>query len=274
MNTANRFEPLHDAHAIELVQFSFQFLKPLSDGAMSRLIESMNQFEQELPVRQDLRNVSVSIGMNGPSSIGQIQGSIDGALRQSIARNGAVEKELRVERTGIGFRDSSYTRWDNVWRGCQSFIQPLLLAIAGDEAIINVVQLQYVDKFIWHGEKNKCRAAEALRVGSKYLVPAIFESEDFWHSHTGHFVRINERVKRLVQINVDHLEENTAKGACPVIRAATVVIDLLNQPGYQSDLVGFREHLEEKMQEMHNLLKAIFSELVSESMARRVGMSQ
>jgi uncharacterized protein (TIGR04255 family) len=271
MDAVNRFEPMHDAHAIEFVQFCFNFSKPLSDDTIKRVTHIMDTFETPLPVRQELRQHSITIGVNLSPPMSSGAGAFEGVIRQRIAPNGAIEKELRVDRSGISFRDASYTRWQQVWGRCHEFVLPLLQSI-GIETFVNVIQLQYVDKFIWAGDARECRANLLLKEGSDYLSPSIFNSRDLWHSHAGHFVRLNSSVKRLVQINVDHLEEAGEGDPRQVVRAQTVLIDMLNQPGYEQNLTGFQSELAVKLQEMHDQLKSMFGELITDQIAHRIGM--
>ena len=135
--------------------------------------------------------------------------------------------------------------------------------------------LNYVDKFIWAGEKTEFRADALLRADSKYLCAQIFEAKDFWHSHTGAFIRADEQTKRLLNVNIDHLEENRANDMQRVVSVITVLTDMLNQPDYASTEVSaenINQLLDKHAKRLHLFGKEVFGNIINDEMSKRIAL--
>lgn len=265
-----RFEPLHEAHAIEQVLFVVQVDRPLDDGAFAEARRTASQFKSELPGSAEIQGFAMAIGRPGPVTpipAGPMVGSVFHKTRS----DGTIENELRVELASVTFRTTSYTRWDAVWTQARRYLDALV-PIYLSRANVSGLSLNFVDKFVWTGEVRECRAGSLLRSGSKYLCPHIFAAEDLWHSHTGVFLRPDEATKRLVNINVDCIDQNQPDGQRRVVGITTVLTDLLNQPGYPATVVDGSSFIDHRMKQLHNFSKETFGNIINDDMSKRIAL--
>ena len=274
LNKSGHFEPIHAAHAIEQVVFVLQFEAPLSDESFAQVQACAKQFETDadMPRLMKLGGISISFSPAGQSA--PVSSQKTGFMLRRMRADGSIEKELRVEPDSIVFMTSLYTRWDEVWTQAQGYFEKLAPIYAVNLKIAGI-GLNYIDKFIWAGEKTECRADALLRVNSKYLSPQIFEAQDFWHSHTGAFIRADKQTKRLLNVNVDHLEESRADDMRRVVSVITVLTDMLNQPDYTPAEVSaenINQFLDKHTKGLHLFGKEVFSNIINDEMSKRIAL--
>jgi uncharacterized protein (TIGR04255 family) len=265
------FNPLHAAHAIEQVVFYIQFGRPISDNRLAELKTICDQFSEELPGLSDTTGLSVVFG----NVIGNQQAShISGFTRRSVNRDGTLEHELRVEKSSIQFVTTRYTRWQQTWDQANKYFNALLPLFQQD-AIPAAIGLNYVDKFVWAGNPENCRAEHLIRTDSKYVSKHIFETTEFWHSHAGVFIRSNPQTRRLLNLNIDYLDEPRPNGLKRVVQIATTLTDQFNQPSYEelSKVENIQDFFNSHMQDMHSYGKIILIDVMTEDMSKRIALT-
>jgi hypothetical protein len=107
------------------------------------------------------------------------------------------------------------------------------------------------------------------------VCPHVFETREFWHSHTGKFIRASGNVKRLLNVNVDYLEETTAKGSRRVVSITTVLTDMLNQPNYSPTKINSKDALDfvdNSMEDLHVFGKEVLREIICPEMSKRIAL--
>src|SRR5713226_6055866 len=113
-NQNGRFEPIHEAHAIEQVVFVLQIDRSLDDVNFAAVRKVAEQFKAELPGYAEIQSFAMAIGAPGPVAPIPTSPTV-GSVFSRTRPDGTVESELRVERASVTFRTSLYTRWDAVW---------------------------------------------------------------------------------------------------------------------------------------------------------------
>lgn len=273
-NRNGRFEPIHEAHSIEQVLFVLQIGGSLDDLTFSKVREVAEQFVPELPGRSEIQSLTVAIGTPGP--VGQIpSGPLGGMMFRRTRPDGTIESELRVERASITFRTTLYTRWDAVWTHARKYFDALIQKYIAQAPIL-AINLNFVDKFVWTGKAAECRPDLLLQPGSEYLCPHIYTAQDLWHSHTGAFLRIDNKTKRLLNVNVDCVDENRSPTELRrVITITTVLVDSMNQPGYEPTEIMANnacEFLGTRMHQLHLFSKKVFGNTINDAMRRRIAL--
>lgn len=269
-NQNGHFEPIHEAHAIEQVLFALQIDRPLDDAAFSEVRKVAEQFQSELPGHAEIQGITLAIGAPGPTP----QDALAGSVFRKVRPDGTIESELRVDRLSVTFRTTLYTRWDAVWIRARKYFDAVIPKYVS-QASISGIGLNFVDKFAWSGKPTECRPDSLLRKGSKYICPHIYLAQDLWHSHTGIFLRVDDATKRLLNINIDCVDENRPNGSRRVIAIKTVLTDLINQPGYvpskvaAGDVGGF---LDAHMQKLHVFGKEVFGSTINDEMSKRIAL--
>lgn len=277
LNQKGRFEPIHEAHAIEQVLFVLQFERPIDDVNFAEALKIAEQFQNELPGRAEIQGFELAIGapvIVGPVPLGSVPlGPSIGSVFRRIGPDGTVQNELRLQRTSMTFRTSLYTRWDAVWTQTRKYFSDILIKYAA-QTRMSGISLNYVDKFAWVGRMAECQPNLLLRQGSNYLCPHVYATQDLWHSHTGAFLRVG-KIKRLLNINVDYLDEHPSTGLRRVVTITTVMSDLINQPGYAATEItpnNVVEFVDAHMRQLHDFGKEVFGQIINDEMCKRIAL--
>lgn len=270
-----RFEPLHDAHAIEQLAIGVAFDAAVSEqGMRSAAAGIQTSYGTDLPGSANLQTVTLSFGLSVSASPSPASATVGRAFTHTLP-NGAVDRELRLEPAAISFRTTAYTRWASIWGEAEKYFQTVLPFYL-QNATIAAFTMHFVDQFRWVGETSRCRVDRLLRPGSPYVCPYVYGTEDLWHSYTGCFIRASDRVKRLLNLNVDFLEQNQVDGPGRVVQITTLITDRTNQPGYQplgrlapADALNF---VASNANDMHAYCKQVFGQVINDQMARRIAL--
>lgn len=265
-----RFEPLHQGHAIEQVVFAIQFDAALGDELILQLENAGSDFGQEFPRRAVMQGMEMAFGP--ATGVTPTARALNGMVWQRFREDGNAEAEFRCERTQATFRTLSYTRWEQVWQRARRLLAAVL-PVYTRSARPNAVSLSYVDKFIWKGPLDAFDRDALIRRDSPYVAPHVYEVNDQWHCHTGSFTRPTPRTKRLLNVNVDILNEGSGGEARRVVAIATVLTDFLNQPGYEETLItpdNAMRVCDTHMKELHMFAKHVLGKIVTDAAARRI----
>jgi uncharacterized protein (TIGR04255 family) len=281
------FEPIHDAHAIEQVAMAIQLASGLDDPTFSQVLASSDAFRQDFPRVTDIGAGAIQflfpgqqiaipvappalpIGFPNPSQVSS------GRIFAKYRDNGSLESELRFERNSVAYRSSAYTSWRQVWTIAKGYFDAVIPFYAGTSIPLVAISLNYLDKFRWNGNTQDIRVNNLLRVGSDYVAPHVFNLKDLWHSHTGAFQHIDSETKRLLNVNVDCIDDNSSGVAQRTIAIATILTDMFNQPGYVPKTVSepdFIEFFERHLRLLHDHGKDIFGGIINDDMCNRIGL--
>jgi uncharacterized protein (TIGR04255 family) len=270
------FEPLHDAHAIEQVVFAVQFHASLDDTAFAGVCNALDPVTDDLPKKFGV-GPSVA-GQNLTFTIGSaplpVPSTPYGKNHQFVQPDGVIGTEFNIDRTSIVFRTTRYTRWAETWSRARKYYDVVLPMYAAKLQVVGI-SLNYVDKFVWNGSPADCRPSLLLGANSKYLCPHVYETSELWHSHTGAFIRVDNQIKRLLNVNVDYLDEQRSSGLKRTVAIGTVLSDLLNQPEYASIDIGETtaiSFIDTRMQQLHDFGKMVFANVINEPMSKRIAL--
>lgn len=276
------FQPLHDAHAIDQVVFVVQVDRPLSVETMRSAIAIADSVAVDLPAQSQLQGVTFEFNTGGhPIQPAQPAPTptLTGKSYRRVRPNATIEAELVLELTSIVFRSSSYTRWTEIWTSAKKYFDAIAPMYA-KESRISGIGLNYVDRFYWAGHANECKASQLLRNDSDFVAPHVRTATDLWHSHTGSFIKANDQTKRLMNVNVDFIDEHIQPpGQLPGTRKAvvisTILTDFLNQPGFKPlDISKDNANsvIDMHMQELHQFGKMTLSNIISDEMSKRIAL--
>lgn len=274
-NDNQGFEPIHEAHAIAQVAFILQFTNPISESSFEDAKLKSNEFDNELPGKNNITEQGIQIHLGNQGQALPLNVITTGVRRTKSLPDGAIESDLRIERSSITFITTRYTRWATIWEQCTRYFIELLPYYLNDSNFLNSINLNYIDKFIWKDSPATCNPELLLRNNSRYVSQHIFGVEDLWHSHTGAFIRFDNFTKRLVNVNVDCLDELHDDKPRRTIAIATSIADHFNQPDYEplSTDIEPNKAIDDHMQSMHVLGKKIISELITENMCKRIALN-
>lgn len=274
--TTETFEPLHDAHSIEQVVVVVQFDRMVDDVTFQSIRNFCNKYDNFFPSRTEIQQI-FSIAFNQGTPIPNAQNSSTGLSFKIFSADGSIQTELRIERTGITYRTTSYTRWSLIWPQVKEYFDDLIPLFASQARVSNV-SLNYVDKFIWRGDFENFTPSLLLNTESQYICGHIFNAPDFWHCHTGAFSKSDEQTKRLMNVNVDYLDEINNRGETrKVISITTIITDYFDQPGYGAPNyteATINDFINTHLHSMHKSDKDILSDILVEKIARRIALKK
>jgi uncharacterized protein (TIGR04255 family) len=268
----DKFTPLHEAHAIEQVAFVIQMDGLLTLDEFNSVRTDSEQFKDKLPGFEEAQPILFLGQPIGPNNTPLARNNI---FRRKYATDGSIELELGIQPNGLTFRTTRYTRWSDVWQSASDLLDKLYPIYSNGRRPM-LIALNYVDKFVSSGPSNNNNAYQLLKNGSKYVAGHVLNANDLWHSHTGIFLQENTYTKRLLNINLDCLDENASSGPRRSVAIATSLTDMLNQPGYK-ELPHSRDRdwpfICETIRNLHNFNKTVISEILSEEMCKRIALN-
>lgn len=267
----SKFEPIHDAHAIEQVAIVLQFTKPLAGYDFQEIRKLADALKTDFPGRSPIQTFMVAVGAGGVMPGHPAQGIV----LTDTSRAGVITQELRLEHSSIAYRTTMYTRWASIWdKANQYFNKFLPLYLDGSE--LSAINLNYLDKFIWNGNFEESDPKLLLRSNSRYLTPSVYESNDLWHSHFGAYIKADQYTKRLVNVNVDYVDENNDLNARRAVSISTVLTDIFHQPNYQpltlNTLSEVSGYIDNKAQALHEYNKQVLRNIISDEMIKRISL--
>jgi uncharacterized protein (TIGR04255 family) len=271
LSPKGQFKPIHQAHSIEQVVFVLQFDQALDNNHFAKVLKSAEQFKSEFPTSFPIQKLTFVLGAGAPN---QSDPTNSGTSFQKTGVDGLVINELRVDRSSLTFITTFYSRWATVWSQASRYFDALVPLYAECAGLAGI-SVNYVDKFLWEGSFNDCKPSLLVRAGSKYLCPHVYDAEDFWHSHTGAFTRPDANTRRLLNVNVDYLDETRINETRRIVAITTVLTDQLNQPGYTPISLKREENIDfikSHMLSLHLLGKEVFGNIINDTMSSQIDL--
>lgn len=264
MSETNHFSPLHAGHSIEQAVFVIQFASPVDDSVFADILGKTESFKDNLPGRRDLQQFLTLQQSSPPNAVAYAK--YDSA--------GLIVNELQVHKNSIFFSTREYTRWTDV-RNQAAYYFEQLLPIYIQHTKLNSVGLSYTDKFICENISSGFNPSSFLKENSKYIAPHVYDTDQLWHSHTGVFERVNNQTKRLININLDYLDDRHEGNNRHSLVITSAINDQFYQPSYEAlniesdETLGF---VMSHMEEIHTKNKEILKHIINDDMSRRIAL--
>lgn len=272
--TKGHFEPVHSAHSIEQAVLVLHFDRPLEQARLSAAMGAANQFKSELPGSTPVIGGGFSVAIGGSPSM-PMQMPATGVMLHRSAPDGTIESELRVEQASITFRTTRYSRWSAIWDQAKRYFSAVIGAYLENGSALVSISINFVDKFVWNGDQKDFDSSLLLSKDSEYIAKHIFSLNDLWHIHTGAFIRSDEQTKRLMNINIDCVDEFNGLHSRRAISITTVLTDMFNQPGFEPFAVtndNAMNVISAHLESLHTFDKDILSKTLVESMAKQIAL--
>lgn len=209
--------PAHQAHAIERVNVLLQFSEPipakqmtaiLADGSLKFPAVGFNSQNEESG------EFNIQLGPDGPSiAFGQAGLAIGSGqqIQQSMGRvfrrieGNEVREELSINRTRVLYSSTRYESWSAYLARLRRLLDETL-AKALVVASIQLLKLEYWDRFTFEGKPEDADFTQLFRQESVHLPKFPFDAGRLWHSHIGYYAPDMPQRKRLINLNVDVLD--------------------------------------------------------------------
>ncbi|MDO9711323.1 TIGR04255 family protein [Paracraurococcus lichenis] len=275
-----QFEPLHEGHAIDHVLFAVQFARPLPEGAFSRaeMQRLHNRVRKMLPRGGEEQSIDVTVPNLTLDQPAATKASISAFFFDRVRPDGHPGIQLRVERQLITLRHTQYSRWDAVTREVYRLLEEACALFTTSQIPPVSVGLTYLDTFVWMHSDGPPRVSELLQPPgrSQWIAPVVYNTQEQWHSHAGVFQRLDDHVRRLVNVNLDDVHLQTPEGEQRRgISVAIVLTDAINQSGYIPTEVDPRDAYKWariRFEMLHSENKRLMGEVISEAIAARINL--
>lgn len=270
------FEPIHDAHAIEQVAIIVEFNHLLDDLSLIEVYKLSEKFKDDLPGKVEMAKQGLSIPLEKQGAVTHHPPISMGIGLRRVAPDGTIVDELRIERSSITFITTSYTRWGKIWGKASLYFKELLPTYLSNGSSLIAIGLNYADKFVWKGDPDECNPKFLIREDSKYICNHIFGTKELWHSHTGVFIRVDNHTKRLLNVNIDYIDDIKPEGQKKIVSIATTITDQFNQPSYipLDNTENQFSIIESHLNDIHVFSKSVLSELIIENMCKRIALNE
>lgn len=208
--------PAHRAHAIERVNVLLQFSDALPAKQMNAILAdgSLKFPELGFNSQNEESEFNIQLGPGGPAiSFGQAGLAIGAGqqIQQSLGRvfrridGNEVREELAVNRTRVLYSSTRYESWSAYLARMRRLLDELLnKALVGTS--IQLLKLEYWDRFTFEGKPEDADFTELFRKESVHIPHFPFESSQLWHAHVGYYAPESPEAKRLINLNVDVLD--------------------------------------------------------------------
>ncbi len=270
-----RWQPAHEAHAIERVCVTFRFPQDMPDKQWQKLLGSQTpKLQQESFGFADMRLASQII--IGPADVPQPPLDISNVpANRRIFRSESTGEELQLQPSQLIYFTSRYISWNYFKERMISLLSQFLhetLSVLN----INIVKLEYWDRFVFNGEPNNVAYGELFRFGSRHFPNFLFDQVDLWHSHIGYFASSELNVKRLINFNVDILDIATAPDAnsqIPGLPKRSAGLYSMAQDSIEASAAPDNlNKTEEILDQLHAILKDVLADALTAEAANRIAL--
>lgn len=267
------WQPVSPAHSIGCVATVVSYSEPLSEYAVKRVLRKAESLAlaHGLTSRNDVRTIHVAVMPDDAHQV-RNQVEVDGIgfqkLGQTTPAGRKLLQDLVVTRNQLVFRDFGYQRWKNYLALVNNLIVPLA-AVSTQATDFASLRLEYLDRFI--SPEANAELNQLLRP-NPMIAPHVFDTEGFFHSHTGRIDPIDQDAL-LTQLHVDYQEANFPDRPNEQAHSIAIMTGLERRYGNQLDVDSQRAtYIEAHLADLHTRSKNLFRSILTSEIAKRVGL--
>lgn len=261
------FQPCNSDHAIQSATFTLTFATFLPAAGVN-VLRSRADIVAELPAIQAPQGVALNLAPASTLGGVPLQRRIPGVQLSHLRPDGTPAWALRMMGPELAVECNRYTRWDRVWDTASRYIGAGLEAARSIEKAprVAVIAHNIVDLFIAGSEKYDL---STLMKKSDLVASNIFSSGSNWHNHLGWFMpKAEENYGWLNQLNIDGIKLPSGQYAVQFSHNQelrfTNAIEITEAEGL----------LTHRMNALHLNNKKVLSELLTEQMIIKIGLTQ
>lgn len=256
--------PSRTENAIKVVAFAFQFERSFTLGELS-VLESLHEGANDsLPRKQRLEALTIQFNPASPGIQTSAQPNTGGITFDRLTPTGEAEWAFTAKDNTAVVQCTVYSRWEEIWGNARAYVERFLPVLGENNRIISA-GLEYLDEFVILDEKTDW-ISDLFDRNSKHLTQNMFETDSYWHCHTGFFSPTqDDRGRFLTRINLDYINNNEAEHVVvSKMQHQLQLVEAIPFPEFlQNDMNGFIE-------DMHNLNKSVLFDMLSNEMAAAI----
>lgn len=260
------WQPFQPDHAIERVRIIVRLSSPLPVKFVRKL--AADGEERRIALGFTSKNLreghQIKVGP-GAVNVDQRPSELLGWDWQKASPSNTPLETLVVERQLLVYENAEYSAWENfISRFEQVAIETLSQIV--DLIDISAVSLEYVDRFIFHGDAVMAAPTGVLQDIAEHLPENAANGKDLWHYHRGWFEDLGG-TKILVNQNIDAQDGHTNDGK--TVRSVQIFTKTeLRVEQSEFDFSRLRDHLDDMHVRSNNLFRAT----LTEEMRTKVGL--
>jgi uncharacterized protein (TIGR04255 family) len=272
MTQTARFDPIYPAHAIERCSASFVFDEPITEKAFQKL---RNKADASLSQAQLLAQPQPNFGFQIDATNGVVTPRHAGVGSVNYS-NSDRSITCTITPSAIVWSSARYLRWQPFAGQLEQFVLPLL-QFYEDLVSLQVVKLDYLDRFFWTGDWSDFNADSLLQSHAGKASKPSTKAYREWHSHSGWFEETADQFRRLVNINIDAVGALRPGETVPVpsigiytmIQDQSIVPDsnigAVSPPSLGCPL--------DRLDNQHEALKLLLAGVINTGMADRIALN-
>ena len=254
----------NEKNAVKVIAFAFTFAKVLTLEEIETIIGNLQNdtlIQRSFNKLDRQQEFSMTIGPEGTSKSNQTMGGLVCSSLDEETKK--VKWTLEVNKNSILITCRDYSRWDNVSPIAFELIAAIFKYIPESENRIGNLTLEYSDEFLIVKPHENWK--KVLFKPSKFLLPNVFEINEFWHVNHGYFYPVstkNENVLHTVAIQyyADEMDSLNEK----------VNIRMQHKVIYLDGITYDNKFINESFNELHIYSKAnVFEEIISEEILEK-----
>ena len=199
---------------------------------------------------QAIHGGEINIDLSDPSSPSQLPtvSRLTGFQFSSTpSEHKPPSRVLRLSDNTLMVSFSEYPGWKNALAASMNYVKTALTVLPLVNNAVVAFALRYIDRYIFDGPNDQCRADLLFRRDCGHLAPHVFDAGPYWHCHTGWFETQTKARRVLNQLNVassvvdghstvtiDHKATNQLADSCQSIESLLAIHE--PSPGLESTL--------------------------------------
>ena len=258
------WEPARADHSIDRATAQLDLQAPLDADTFDELIIAARRFaaEHNLTNRLDLTDpIEVPAGAGALFQFGPENAAPRRVVFRRMDSEGIPVEELSIAIHRITISTIRYNRWIDFFR----LIERGLIALTPVAQNTRIVRLQYVDRF--QSIPGGADHFEVIDRASRFLTPAVADKAAALHIHSGWFDLEPNDLRRLTNVNIDVQDISLPPPPDPRRKIAILTL------GQIKSLAGPLDNPLASLAMLHDYLKALFSNIITQDAANRVALN-
>jgi uncharacterized protein (TIGR04255 family) len=260
------WEPAHADHSIDRAVVTLTWYKPIDPNTFDELVVAGRKgaAAHHLTNRADLPDPVELPPGGGMIMLGPNYTPPRRVVFQRLDQMNTPIEEFSIGMHRVAFATLRYRRWVNI-RQTMTEIIKALQEISPVMQNVKAVRVEYLDRF--QSISGGADHFEVIARGSNYLAPCLTDKGGALHVHSGWFdYELGGKARRLTNINIDVTDLSVPT---PENRRSLTVLTL----GQYEVLDGVVEDPAAQMDVLHDYLKKIFGEAITQEAADRVSLN-
>ncbi|HKQ44911.1 MAG TPA: TIGR04255 family protein [Rhizomicrobium sp.] len=259
------FDPISSPHSIERCAATITFSENIPEKLARTLVADLSKALPKGVSRAATKAFKFDVATGVVTTEGDI-GEIPATFK---AADGLTQ--FAFAPNFISWNTQRYVRWKPFLGQLDEFFGSVLEGILGSVSPQSV-RLEYADRFNWAGDWTNFDVNTLIKANSPYVAPRARASDRQWHTHCGWFEKV-EPFRRLTNVAVEVAD--LVGPLTPTVGILTMMQDETNVAGFgntSSDELN-REFIVDRLEDLHQGLKKLLTDIIVPAMAQKIGLT-